>query len=194
MGMPKNWNHLGYHPVLYACLLLVDMKVARHAFSSLPPVQKEIFGISAPSPKLMDACSAAMDAITENEQRIVEDAAEREFKRLYGLDLGALRRRASELSIEYPSFAKEPAAPIVPPVKGPLIAEAPLGSIGRKMTIVEVIALTSLPRSSLYRRIAQGVFPRAKLIGPKGTRRIAFDEAEILEWMADPQNYKAQQK
>lgn len=45
----------------------------------------------------------------------------------------------------------------------------------------EVLALTTLSKTEIYRRIAAGTFPRQINIGP---RSVVWSESEVRNWMA----------
>jgi len=51
-----------------------------------------------------------------------------------------------------------------------------------------VIDRTGLSRSTLYRKIAEGTFPRQVRIGIQST---GWYEAEVQQWIADPPAYRA---
>lgn len=51
------------------------------------------------------------------------------------------------------------------------------------MSIKEVVHETSLNKATIYRRIAAGTFPSPR---PLGGRRVAWREAEVESWKADP--------
>jgi predicted DNA-binding transcriptional regulator AlpA len=55
------------------------------------------------------------------------------------------------------------------------------------ITMKTVIRLTSLSRSTIYRRSAAGVFPKPISLGG---RRIAFSRSELNRWIADPNSYR----
>jgi predicted DNA-binding transcriptional regulator AlpA len=50
----------------------------------------------------------------------------------------------------------------------------------RLLRLPEVSAKTGLPRSTIYRKVAQGNFPRIRKLGE---RTSAFVESEIDEWI-----------
>ena len=52
----------------------------------------------------------------------------------------------------------------------------------RLISMAAVLDLTSLSRTSLYRMIAAGTFPKSV---PIGTSRVAFLESEVESWIAD---------
>ena len=56
-------------------------------------------------------------------------------------------------------------------------------SIGyeRLMRRPEVLTLCGLSRSSLYRMMSQGLFPKSVSIG---ARAVAWRESEVLDWVA----------
>lgn len=54
---------------------------------------------------------------------------------------------------------------------------------GRLMRIRDVIHQTSLSQATIYRKIAAGLFPRPRQLGGS---RVAWSEAEIEAWKADP--------
>lgn len=62
------------------------------------------------------------------------------------------------------------------------MASQPVPS-GRLMPIREVTRQTSLSQATIYRRIAAGIFPRPR---PLGGNRVAWREADIEAWKADP--------
>lgn len=51
----------------------------------------------------------------------------------------------------------------------------------RVIKIKEVCELTSLSKTTIYRRINDGSFPKPISLGPQ---RIAFIEHEVAEWIA----------
>ena len=58
----------------------------------------------------------------------------------------------------------------------------------RLLKLVDVKILTSLSRSSIYRMMGQGTFPRSLNIGGN-TRRWRL--TDINEWLSTPETYKA---
>ena len=50
-----------------------------------------------------------------------------------------------------------------------------------------VLARTGLSRSTIYRMIAEGVFPRQVRIGIQAT---GWYESEVEQWIADPPSYR----
>lgn len=52
---------------------------------------------------------------------------------------------------------------------------------GRLLRRREVEAVTGLPRSTLYLKIAEGEFPRPVRLGK---RAVAWREADVLDWIA----------
>ena len=48
------------------------------------------------------------------------------------------------------------------------------------LRLPEVIKFTGLSRTTLYRRIAGGDFPRPVALGP---RAVGFRESDIIEWL-----------
>lgn len=55
------------------------------------------------------------------------------------------------------------------------------------LRIAKVIEKTGKPRSSIYREIQAGTFPRPERIGP---RAVAWRWSELRRWMAAPQGYQ----
>lgn len=51
--------------------------------------------------------------------------------------------------------------------------------IQRFISMAEVVRLTTLSRSTIYRSIAAGTFPKPDRLGPN---RIAWPESDILNW------------
>lgn len=62
------------------------------------------------------------------------------------------------------------------------MASQPVTS-GRLISIRDVINQTSLSQATIYRRIAAGIFPKPR---PLGGNRVAWREADIEAWKADP--------
>ena len=52
------------------------------------------------------------------------------------------------------------------------------------LSLERVQARTTLSRSTVYRKIAEGTFPRQILIG---SRRVAWSEKAIEDWMTEQQ-------
>ena len=52
----------------------------------------------------------------------------------------------------------------------------------RLMRLPEVLKLTGLSRSTLYRKIKAGQFPAPVSLGP---RSVAWRESEVLDWIAN---------
>lgn len=67
-----------------------------------------------------------------------------------------------------------------------------LPPLPRKYSVQTIVTHFGIPKSSLYRWISEGHFPRPRPLGPPGTRRVGFDEAEVLKWYADPAKYRAE--
>ena len=60
---------------------------------------------------------------------------------------------------------------------------------GRMLSARDVARETSLHRATIYRKQAEGTFPRSR---PISRGRVAWDEAEIARWKADPMNWRAE--
>ncbi len=52
------------------------------------------------------------------------------------------------------------------------------------LRLPQVSACTGLSRSSIYLRIAQGIFPRPVSLGGTLTRAVGWRQTEIDEWLA----------
>jgi prophage regulatory protein len=53
------------------------------------------------------------------------------------------------------------------------------------LRIPAVVAKVGLSRTEIYRRIAAGVFPRQKQLGP---RSVAWSKRDLEAWMSDVNN------
>jgi prophage regulatory protein len=60
---------------------------------------------------------------------------------------------------------------------------------GRLLAMKDVVRETSLHRATIYRRLAAGEFPKPVPIG-HGRARVAWREAEVERWKADPLGWK----
>lgn len=58
----------------------------------------------------------------------------------------------------------------------------------RILRMKSVLLQTGLSKSTLYRRIADGTFPRQFRIGEQS---IGWYESEVNKWVADPLGYQA---
>jgi len=58
--------------------------------------------------------------------------------------------------------------------------------VDRFMRLDEVLHTTGLGKSTLYRRIREGSFPKQVRIGPNS---VAWRQSDITEWMSDPAGY-----
>lgn len=56
------------------------------------------------------------------------------------------------------------------------------------LRIGEVKARTGLSTATIYRREAQGTFPRKRRISPK---LVAWYESDVGQWIADPLGYRS---
>jgi prophage regulatory protein len=54
----------------------------------------------------------------------------------------------------------------------------------------DVVRICALSRSTIYRRIAEGAFPRQIRLGPKSSGWAAKD---LQEWIDDPEGYRYRQ-
>ena len=54
----------------------------------------------------------------------------------------------------------------------------------RILRIEEVLDITGLSRSSLYRRINDGTFPAPLLLGGDASRAVGWLESEVIAWIA----------
>lgn len=63
----------------------------------------------------------------------------------------------------------------------------PVSSIERIIRINTVLTRTGLSRSTLYRKIAEGSFPRQVPISIHGA---GWHESAVNRWIADPQSYR----
>ena len=57
--------------------------------------------------------------------------------------------------------------------------------------LASVLRITALSRATLYRRIAQGRFPRPVHLGG---RACGWSHAAVQDWIADPEGYAARQE
>lgn len=57
------------------------------------------------------------------------------------------------------------------------------GQCGRLLSLKDVVRETSLHRATIYRKVASGTFPSPR---PLGGRRVAWREADVENWKADP--------
>ncbi|MFN3819841.1 helix-turn-helix transcriptional regulator [Blastomonas sp.] len=57
------------------------------------------------------------------------------------------------------------------------------GQCGRLLSLKDVVRETSLHRATIYRKVASGTFPSPR---PLGGRRVAWREADVESWKADP--------
>ncbi len=60
------------------------------------------------------------------------------------------------------------------------------GKLDRFMRERDVLEVTSLSRTTLWRVIKQGKFPRAVAISPG---RVGWRESSIVNWQQDPQTW-----
>lgn len=60
----------------------------------------------------------------------------------------------------------------------------------RIIRLKTVLARTGLSRSTLYRMIASGTFPRQQRIGVQAT---GWYQSEVEQWIADPLGYRARE-
>jgi prophage regulatory protein len=57
----------------------------------------------------------------------------------------------------------------------------------RFLRIKDVMARTGLTRTAIYRRIADGTFPKQVPLGPA---TVAWRESELEAWMKDPTGWR----
>ena len=62
-----------------------------------------------------------------------------------------------------------------------------MSRIDRIIRLKTVLDRTGLTRSTLYRKIAEGTFPRQVPISTRGT---GWFESAVNRWIADPQGYR----
>lgn len=67
--------------------------------------------------------------------------------------------------------------------------ERPVADAERIIRIKTVLARTGLSRSTLYRKIAEGTFPRQVPISVNGA---GWHESAVNRWIADPSGYRAE--
>jgi prophage regulatory protein len=66
----------------------------------------------------------------------------------------------------------------------PADAAVPLQTVDRMMTVKEVMAVTSYARSTIYRQMAKGEFPRPVRLGKQGPKcKVAFRASDIIAWL-----------
>lgn len=61
------------------------------------------------------------------------------------------------------------------------VAERPRS--GRMMRMPEVMALTGLSRTTIWRRLRDGSFPPAVRLGGERTRAVGWREQDIYDWI-----------
>lgn len=59
--------------------------------------------------------------------------------------------------------------------------------LGRIIRLRDLVDRTGLSRSTLYRKIAEGTFPKQVRIS---SHSAGWYEAEVDVWIADPENYR----
>lgn len=64
----------------------------------------------------------------------------------------------------------------------------PMPNADRIIRLKTVLDQTGLTRSTLYRKIDEGTFPRQVRISTRGT---GWRESEVKRWIADPMGYDA---
>lgn len=64
----------------------------------------------------------------------------------------------------------------------------PVSNTDRIIRLKTVLDQTGLTRSTLYRKIDEGTFPRQIPISARGT---GWRESEVRRWIADPMGYDA---
>lgn len=69
------------------------------------------------------------------------------------------------------------------------MGEGPVADAERIIRIKTVLARTGLSRSTLYRKIAEGTFPRQVPISVNGA---GWHESAVNRWIADPAGYRAE--
>lgn len=67
--------------------------------------------------------------------------------------------------------------------------ERPVADAERIIRIKTVLARTGLSRSTLYRKIAEGTFPRQVPISINGA---GWHESAVNRWIANPAGYRAE--
>lgn len=55
----------------------------------------------------------------------------------------------------------------------------------------DVVRICALSRSTIYRRIAEGTFPRQVRLGPRAS---AWTSVSLQEWINDPEKYRVEQR
>ncbi len=68
--------------------------------------------------------------------------------------------------------------------------ESPVSNLERIIRLKTVLARTGLSRSTLYRKIAEGTFPRQVPISVHGA---GWHESAVNRWIADPIGFRAEQ-
>lgn len=68
--------------------------------------------------------------------------------------------------------------------------EHPVSNSERIIRLNTVLTRTGLSRSTLYRKIAEGSFPRQIPISVHGA---GWHESAVSRWIADPKGYRADQ-
>jgi prophage regulatory protein len=63
----------------------------------------------------------------------------------------------------------------------------PMSNLERIIHLKTVLARTGLPRSTVYRKIAEGTFPHQFKISVHGT---GWRESAINRWIADPVSFR----
>ncbi len=63
----------------------------------------------------------------------------------------------------------------------------PVSNVERIIRLKTVLDRTGLSRSTLYRKIAEGSFPRQVPISVHGT---GWQESAVNRWIADPKSYR----
>lgn len=64
----------------------------------------------------------------------------------------------------------------------------PVSNPERIIRLKTVLDRTGLSRSTLYRKVAEGTFPRQVPISVHGT---GWHESSVCRWVADPMGYRA---
>lgn len=66
--------------------------------------------------------------------------------------------------------------------------DCPVSTVERIIRLRTVLDRTGLSRSTLYRKIAEGSFPRQVPISIHGA---GWHESAVNRWIADPRSYRA---
>lgn len=85
----------------------------------------------------------------------------------------------------YPGPTAVPNAMPEPPPGGMREAHQIRGPPDRFLRVEDVIAITSLSRSEIYRRIELNEFPPGIKLGAAQSSRVVWIESEVVNWMHD---------